>query len=88
MKIFVTNTTNQSNCDTCIIAAYKVKNIHTSINTDDKKAGNYESGDADNYSDLVRLEWSGFDPQIHSIRQKASGALGLQCSSRLNIYYK
>jgi len=39
-------------------------------------------------SDLVGLEWSGFDPQIHSIRQKAGGAPGLQCSSRLNIYYK
>jgi hypothetical protein len=49
MKIFVTDTTNQSNCDTCIIAAQKVKNFHTSKKTkDDKKAGNYESRDADN----------------------------------------
>jgi len=39
-------------------------------------------------SDLVGLEWSGFDPQIHSIRQKVGGAPGLQCSSRSNIYYK
>jgi hypothetical protein len=39
-------------------------------------------------SDLVGLEWSEFDPQIHSIRQKAGGAPGLQCSSKSNIYYK
>jgi len=40
------------------------------------------------FSDLVGLEWSGFDPQIHSIHQKAGGAPGLQCSSKSNIYYK
>jgi len=39
-------------------------------------------------SDLVGLEWSGFDPQIHSTRQKAGGDPGLQYSSRSNIYYK
>ena len=37
-------------------------------------------------SDLVGLEWSGLTPK--SIRQKAGGAPGFQCSSRLNIYYK
>ena len=48
MNIF-TDTTNQSNCDTCIIAAHKVKDFYTSKKTKgDKKAGNYESRDADN----------------------------------------
>ena len=39
-------------------------------------------------SDLIGLEWSGFDPQIHSIRRGGGGAPGLQYDSRSNIYYK
>ena len=39
-------------------------------------------------SDLIGLEWSGFDPQIHSIRRIGGGAPGLQYHSRSIIYYK
>ena len=41
-----------------------------------------------NVETVILLDWSGVDLTPKSIRQKAGGAPGFQCSSRLNIYYK